>query len=387
MKNKMKVGFVSFENAAHLTSSSIHSYYEAKALQAIGLTVCFFGPLTLRRDPWLFIRRAYSRFFRGKRLLPQREPLVTEDFARQISEKLKEFPVDVIFSHGTIPIGGLDCPVPMVFWSDATFAGMVGFYPGFNNLEPVSLQHGNQMEQSALKRCSLAFYSSEWAARTCFENYKVDVAKVKVVPFGANLEKELPLQEIEKAIQARSVQTCNLAFVGTEWKRKGGNLALELTEALRRSGLQTELKIIGCRPPATVNLPDYVQVTGYMDTSTSSGQAAYQAQLARANFLVLPTRADCSPRVLYEAGAMGVPSLATNVGGIASIIEPEVNGGLFPPGEEFVEPAARFVLEAMQSAEYQKMAVRTIEYHIENQLWEKSTKKIETWLTGMSPSN
>ena len=384
MKNKIKIGFVSVVNAACLTPASIHSYYEAKALQDHGFDVSFLGPLTLKQTPGLFARRALSRFIWGKRLLPKREPLVTKDLARQINEKIKESPVDVVFSHGTIPIGGLDCPAPIVFWSDATFAGMVGFYPGFNHLNSASLQRGNQLEQSALERTALAFYSSEWAARTCLENYQVDAAKVKVIPCGANLENELSPLAIKGIIQTRLLQTCRLVFIGTEWERKGGDLALALAAALNKSGLKVELKIFGCKPPASFILPDYVRVVGYVDTSTSAGQETYKEQLAQAHFLILPTHADCSPRVLYEAGAMGVPSLTTNVGGIASIIQPGVNGDTFSPGKGFVESASRFVLETMQTADgYQKLAYRTIEFHLDNQLWKKSTDKIEAWLSGI----
>jgi glycosyltransferase involved in cell wall biosynthesis len=388
MKKKIKIGFVSNHDAARLTPGSIHSFFEARALREHGLDVYFLGPLTRKQSPLLFVRRAFSQTFRGMRILPEREPLVVKDLARQISEKLKEFPVDVVFSHGTLPIGGLDCSVPIVFWSDATFAGMVGFYPGFNHLNPASLRLGNQLEQSALNRAALALYSSEWAARTCMENYQVEAAKVKVVPFGANLEYEQPLQRIEEIIQARSMQPCRLAFVGTEWERKGGDLALGLAAALNRSGLRTELKIIGCEPPMNLTLPDYVQGKGYLDTSTSAGQDSYQTQLVQAHFLVLPTRADCSPRVLYEAGAMGVPSLTTNVGGIESIIHPGVNGRLFPSGDAFVEPAAEFVLDAMRSStRYQELAIRTIRYHADNHSWEKSAEKIEAWLAGIIPGN
>lgn len=384
VKNKIKIGFVSVDNAACLTPASIHSYYEAKALQDHGFDVSFLGPLTLKQTPGLFARRALSRFIWGKRLLSEREPLVTKDLARQINEKLKESPVDVVFCHGTIPLGGLDCPVPIVFWSDATFAGMVGFYPGFNHLNSASLQRGNQLEQSALERTALALYSSEWAARTCLENYQVDAAKVKVVPYGANLENEPSLQQIKGIIQTRLMQSCHLVFIGTEWERKGGDLALDLATTLHQSGLPVELKIIGCKPPARFTLPDYAKVVGYVDTSTSAGQETYKAQLAEAHFLILPTRADCSPRVLYEAGAMGVPSLTTNVGGIASIIQPGVNGDMFSPGNEFVEPASRFVLETMQTADgYQKLTNRTIEFHLDNQLWKESTDKIEAWLSGI----
>lgn len=95
--------------------------------------------------------------------------------------------VDVVFSPGTIPIAHLKTNYPIVFWADATFAGMIDFYPSFSNLCSRSIRDGNRMEQAALSKCSLAIYSSEWAAKTALDNYDVNPQKVKVVPFGANI--------------------------------------------------------------------------------------------------------------------------------------------------------------------------------------------------------
>jgi glycosyltransferase involved in cell wall biosynthesis len=383
----MKIGFVSLEKADRMTSASLHSYYEAKALCNQGLEVYFLSPLILKQTPNLLVRRAFSRLFRGRRLLPDRNPALVTDLARQIRLRLKETPVDMVFSHGTIPIGLLDCPQPVIFWSDATFAGMLGFYPGFDRLDPATLRNGNQLEQSALQRAALCIYSSEWAASSCKENYKVDDHKVKVIPFGANLAEEPPVREVEEQIRARTMQPCRLVFVGTEWERKGGNQAVALAASLQRFCLPTELEIIGCKPVSTATLPDNVKIIGYVDTTTPTGQDAYRAHLAQAHFLVLPTRADCSPRVLYEAGAMGLPCLTTDVGGIGEIIRTGINGDLFPVGDGFVDPAARFVLDLMSKhSRYRELALHSLEYHTGNHTWEKSARSIRVLLDGISPA-
>jgi glycosyltransferase involved in cell wall biosynthesis len=51
---------------------------------------------------------------------------------------------------------------------------------------------------------------------------------------------------------------------------------------------------------------------------------------AESHFLLLPSKAEAFGLVLCEAGSFGVPSLATNVGGIPTIINDDVNGRLFP---------------------------------------------------------
>lgn len=51
-----------------------------------------------------------------------------------------------------------------------------------------------------------------------------------------------------------------------------------------------------------------------------------------AHFLLLPTRADCSPVVFAEASAWGTPSLAPDVGGVGELVVDGVNGRLLEQG-------------------------------------------------------
>jgi glycosyltransferase involved in cell wall biosynthesis len=49
-----------------------------------------------------------------------------------------------------------------------------------------------------------------------------------------------------------------------------------------------------------------------------------------ADFLILPTRADCTPFVFGEANAFGLPVITTDTGGIASVICNGENGYMLP---------------------------------------------------------
>lgn len=382
----MKIGFVSIDPASILTPASLHSYYEAKALVDQGMEVRFLSPLSTRHRPGLFLRRLLSRVLTGRRILADRDPSVLANYARQIARQIAETPVEVIFSDGTIPISLLDCRVPIVFWSDATFAGMLDFYPGFINLQRESVENGNRMEQAALSRAALAIYTSDWAAGTCLDHYQVDPARVKVIPYGPNLEKEKPLAEIDALIRARSMQTCQLIFSGTNWQRKGGDLALRLAEALNRAGLHTELAIIGCRPPLQKKLPSYVKVIGYLDPITAAGRREYEEHLARAHFLVLPSRADCTPRVIHEANALGVPCITSDVGGLPSMIRRDINGAMFPRDDQFIPASADYILGMMPSGTaYADLAARTVRDHKERHTWEISAHRVVTLLESIRP--
>ena len=51
------------------------------------------------------------------------------------------------------------------------------------------------------------------------EYYQTPPHKVKVVPFGANMDTNFSMEEIEQAISGRSRSSCNLLFIGVEWER------------------------------------------------------------------------------------------------------------------------------------------------------------------------
>jgi glycosyltransferase involved in cell wall biosynthesis len=55
--------------------------------------------------------------------------------------------------------------------------------------------------------------------------------------------------------------------------------------------------------------------------------------LSEIDVLVLPSRSENYPVVLREALAAGIPVIASSVGGVPEIVEPGMDGWLFPPGD------------------------------------------------------
>jgi len=295
-------------------------------LEAEGVSVERIGPLKAPRHLEVRLRSGLAKAISGKRYLSSRAPAVLDSYARQVTSQLADLRVDVILSPGTIPIAHLETEVPLVFWTDATFGGLVDFYAGFSNLAPRSLQEGHALEQAALDRCSLALYSSPWAVNTALDHYDVDESKLRVIPFGPSLDVAPGSGDIEGIIIRRLRRPLKLLFIGTDWRRKGGDRALSVTAALMRAGIDVELHIVGVRLPGPI--PAVVE-HGYVPSRTQEGRHKLAGLLADANFLLLPTRADCLPVVLAEACAWALPSLVTRVGGIPTVYTDGVEGHLF----------------------------------------------------------
>ena len=201
MGNIRKIVFITNSNITDMFSWSITSRTLPLCLEKQGYKIEIIDDLFTKNSFFDKVNNKISKHIYKKNFQFERQPYVIRNYAKQINERLKKIDCDLIFSLGTLPVAFLDTKKPIVFWTDANFAGMINYYPGFDNLSSRTIKNGNFVEQSALDKCKLAIYSSEWAAETAIKYYNVDSSKIKVVMQGANLDSERSELEIEKIIE------------------------------------------------------------------------------------------------------------------------------------------------------------------------------------------
>ncbi len=338
----MKLAYVTTFDAKSLAIRNNWSgigYYIAQSLKNQCMTVEYMGPL---KDPvnLQVIRKLKSRYyklFHQKNYQKDADPLILKNYASQVAKKLNSIKSDIVFSATVNSIAYLECMQPIVFWADGTFANIQNFYPLYSNLPKEVIKDWHRMEELAIHKSDLAIYSSDWAAKSAIHDYGADPAKVKVVPFGANIASELTFEMVKKAIESRPTDCCKLLFLSVDWVRKGGDVAYQIAQKLNQSGLKTELTIVGCQPVVNAPLPKFVKSFGFINKSTIEGEKQIQDLISESHFLILPTLADCTPIVLAEANSLGVPCLSTTVGGVPSIIHNDMNGRLFDKDANFDE--------------------------------------------------
>jgi glycosyltransferase involved in cell wall biosynthesis len=310
------------------------------SLKEEGLQVTPFGPLPSRLNLIKSIaERVHAVVSRGYYEF-QRERIVGWDYASQVSAKLAAGDFDVVFSPGApIAVSGLACREPIVIWSGATFASLIEHY-GFVRMNcQASIEAGHRMERSAFTRARLLIFASDWAAASAVRDYGVDPAKIRVVPFGANLMAPPDRDEVLRKIAARSADTCRLIAVGVEWERKGMGRAIELVTALNERGVPAELSIVGCLPPQSYSVPSCVTVYGRIDKERADGEKRLGELFSASHFHVLFSRAECFGLALCEANAWGVPNIASDVGGVPSAVVNGRGGWRFTPSTSLTEIA------------------------------------------------
>jgi glycosyltransferase involved in cell wall biosynthesis len=365
----MRIAYVTTYDARDVRQWAGTGFYAAQALSDAGADVNFIGPLDPPLQNALPVRvreRLYSRLLRNRLGAYHSgfEPSVLRHYASQVEHRIRKTPVDVVFSPGTLPIAYLSTDLPIVFWSDATFAVMEGFYPAYSHLHHRAIRIGHAYEHAALKKAALALYSSAWAARSAVRDYGADPSRVKVVPYGANIACERTVDDVVRASQRRSASVCRLLFIGQDWERKGGPQAVRIAADLRARGIESELTVVGCTPPETESVPEFVRVLGFVAKTTEAGCHTLNQLFAESHFFLLPTVADCTPIVFAEANSFGVPVITTAVGGIATLIRTGVNGVTFSP-QASPEDYGRSIAELFTDRIRYTALVRTSfeEYH------------------------
>lgn len=341
----MKIAFVTIDNAEDINSWSGTFYYMSKSLIKAGIEIEYINGLkSLPETSFIFRLRKfiYGRLFNGR--LGNYECFYESTnlkyIASQVEKKLEDSDVDLIFSPGAIPIAFLNTPKPIVLWTDATFAVMRDYYECFTGLSKKTIRDSHFYELNAMKRVSLAIFSSEWAASSAIRDYECKQDIVKVIPYGANIECNRTASDIAALNTAKSKEICKLLFIGQEWKRKGGQTAIEIAVELNKNGVPTELTIVGCTPPDTKTLPEFVHVLGFVSKSQGEGAGLINRLYSESHFFILPTIAECTPIVFSEANSFGLPVITTNTGGIGSIITDDVNGRMFGQQINVIECSA-----------------------------------------------
>lgn len=161
--------------------------------------------------------------------------------------------------------------------------------------------------------------------RDSFARAGLDIAKVRVVPYGA----PPAVSEAEAAGGGSSGGRLQLLWAGTFSIRKGAHYLLDAWRR-HRLGRIAQLLVFG-----SVGLPDelLLPIPDGIAFGGSIPRAELMAHYQNSDALVFPTLCDGFGMVVTEAWSRGLPVLTTPAAGAADLLKENENGRLFPAGD------------------------------------------------------
>ena len=363
------------------------AYYMACALENYCGEIFHLSPIPFSKEKLIGrVINKSSRIFFRKNFRYHSSFLFAKRFAKVTAQRLVGQSFDVIVAPaGATEIAFLQTDIPIVFVEDSTYGLLFDYYPICSNLVRRSIYEMNVIQDLALKKASAVIYSSTWAARSAIEDYGADPKKIHVVPFGANID-EPPSREV--VLARKKSERCRLLFLGVDWIRKGGDIAFETLLKLEELGVQAELMVCGCTPPQGVTY-ERMTVIPFLDKNDEKQRKELEQLLMAADFLLLPTRADCTPIVFCEASAFGLPVITTHTGGVPEIVREGENGFLLPyeaRGDAYAEVIARVYHDDERYAELVRTSRAAFEARLNWDAWGIAVKHILADLLGITHS-
>ncbi len=167
-------------------------------------------------------------------------------------------------------------------------------------------------------------------------------------------------------------------FIGTDWERKGGEIAFEALLKLEELGIQAELTVCGCIPPDRFS-HERMSVIPFLNRRDEAQRRQLESLFETSDFLFLPTRGETYGMVFCEASSFGLPSITTNTGGVSGAVMEGENGYMLPPdarGSEYAELIARIYRDDQRYTELVKSSRAAFESRLNWDVWGMTVTKL-----------
>ena len=294
---------------------------------------------------------------------PPRYPLyltaaAQKQFAKETLQAIHDLKPDAmltISSHCVVRMGVP--PVPAFMFTDAPWIAWKEAYKDYTSMPILGPRFG-RLEADAAKRYTGLIFSSDWAAEEARKIYGVPKGKLHASPLGASWMPDVDAEKLRAIVDARPADRLDLLYVGKEWERKGGPLALEIAQGLSARGVpNVTLHIVGCTPEIPIDTKNIVKIYGFLSPNNPQDSVVLRNLFLNSHFMLLPTRAECFGLVFAEAQAFALPPVSRSVHAVPSIVLDGETGILEEPDAPASAYVSRILAQIQDRAAYRQMAL------------------------------
>jgi L-malate glycosyltransferase len=173
--------------------------------------------------------------------------------------------------------------------------------------------------------CAHGVVANCGAAAARLRREGVPSRKISIVPNGLDLEAYVPREP--SGVVRRVATVANLR------REKGHDVLLQAAAIVVRQFPDARFDLVGAGPELAM-LRAQAEALGLGNAVSFLGHCEdVPARLAVADLFVHPSRSEAFPNAVLEAMAIGLPTIASAVGGLLEVIEHGRTGALVPPGD------------------------------------------------------
>ncbi|WFU28724.1 glycosyltransferase family 4 protein [Bradyrhizobium sp. CB1717] len=162
-------------------------------------------------------------------------------------------------------------------------------------------------------------------------------------------------EEFEPVITAEDAT--DLCYVGEFRHIKGADLLVDAVARLREGGKNVTLTL-GGDGEETAALKAQVEKLGLTSTIRFIGHVKARYGFSKGRLLVVPSRGDSMPYVVIEAGAAGIPMIASKIGGIPEIFGTDSPALFAPSNPDAMAEAIAAALDDPQATAQRAVSLR-----------------------------
>lgn len=350
MRKRLKIGFLSEFNPEDKKAASGTNFKMAEQLGKLGEIQW----ISIKKT---FLGKCFTHLF--YKLSKKGFPNINLPITRLGSSFcFKKIDIDRLNSCDVIAaffcvhnLSKLRTTAPIVYFSDAAFPVLLNYYDDYSNIPMFLQKEALSLEKEGLEVVQRAIFSSDWAKAGAMK-LGIKEEKLSVVELGANIN-ENEIRFTPPVIS--KYQNINILFLGVDWARKGGDIAVDAIDWLNSNGIKSTLHIVGCEPPEKVKGNPDVRCHGFKNKNIKKEYDELVHLIQESHLLMLPTIAECAGIVFAEASAYGLPIFTHDTGGIPNYVKNGVNGYRLPlgcTGEDF----GKKIKETIDNGELSKLS-------------------------------
>jgi glycosyltransferase involved in cell wall biosynthesis len=246
--------------------------------------------------------------------------------------------------------------LPILMISDAPWIAYKEAYQQYESMPLLAKQYA-KYESIAANNVNGVIYPSPWACEQAKQIFDLDVNKVHLIPFGANRHCSVSDEDVFQHIKNKNLGQLNFLFIGKDWDRKGGPLALSIIRKIIEAGYSASLDIVGCHPILETSDLEFSVMHGYLSPDDLEDSLLINNLFMRADFFIVPSYAECYGLVFAEAQSYGIPCITLDSQGISGVVDHGKTGLIFSRDDNAQFIAEKVIQLLKHKTAYLEMAV------------------------------